>query len=612
MASAAIWIIVIVVIIVILLGVGLGVYFYRRSRRSKPPPVTPLTTTTTTPTAVFIPMTPPVTDTSTNPVRPAPGSLSLPPPGTGQSSINIPAPGTQGGKSVFLLGSVGCKGIPGFQDVGTISVLINPSTMQNLLGPQILPGMIASGNQLPPGTLTGVTQVGADTYTWITLQVCYGDKTTLPPNSGLFGLSSTVTPIGPIGFIINGTTSPFSLGGAAPPSAPGYYWTYPYLIDATDPTAYTLVPVSDPQGTNTVAFPVPPWGQSSLGPSGFSLLDYYDYTNTNQWMTAKLYPGVTPGGSPPPPPKGVPAYVPPPPPPPPKRYALKSDDTKNYLASGDQIYSPGGLYYVTMQIDGNATAYSSANPGNNPFWSTGTYNNPGARLVLQPSGDLQVLNSNREMIHNENIANQGTGPYTLTVSDQGFTIITDSTGKIIWRRPSDNTVGTTITTPLVTAPVTYPSSLKSSDAKNFLRPNEQLVSTGGKYYIINETGDPSRKAGNIVLYSAETPGNNAVWNTGTYGNPGAIFRLNVNGELEVLDSSGKQIHKEGTENSGTAPYTLTVLDSGAAVLRDANGIVTWKRPPNANLLEQSESPSWLWILLLVLIGVGVYLVLRKQ
>jgi len=57
------------------------------------------------------------------------------------------------------------------------------------------------------------------------------------------------------------------------------------------------------------------------------------------------------------------------------------------LASGASLLSPGGLFRLTMQTDGNLViaGYGGA------FWQTGTWGHPGSKLIEQANGNLAVI-----------------------------------------------------------------------------------------------------------------------------------------------------------------------------------------------------------------------------
>lgn len=59
------------------------------------------------------------------------------------------------------------------------------------------------------------------------------------------------------------------------------------------------------------------------------------------------------------------------------------------MLAGDQMVSPNRRTVFTMQSDGNLVLYRDGVAR----WSTGTWGNPGARLVLQPDGNLVVYSA---------------------------------------------------------------------------------------------------------------------------------------------------------------------------------------------------------------------------
>ncbi len=75
--------------------------------------------------------------------------------------------------------------------------------------------------------------------------------------------------------------------------------------------------------------------------------------------------------------------------------------------------------------------------------------------------------------------------------------------------------------------------------------------------------------GNLVLYA----GGRALWNTGTWGNPGAIAAQQTDGNLVVYSGSGRALWWSGTNGRGAT--TLAVQDDGNLVQYTAAGAAVW-------------------------------------
>jgi len=93
----------------------------------------------------------------------------------------------------------------------------------------------------------------------------------------------------------------------------------------------------------------------------------------------------------------------------------------------DALVSNNGLVNRIMQGDGNFVAYA---PGGNipvhAFWSTGTYGNPGAWVVLQDDGTLVVYDSANNPLWTSNTVQDLSSP-TCEYSDaNGYTYIETS------------------------------------------------------------------------------------------------------------------------------------------------------------------------------------------
>jgi hypothetical protein len=61
------------------------------------------------------------------------------------------------------------------------------------------------------------------------------------------------------------------------------------------------------------------------------------------------------------------------------------------LLPGQQLVSDNGLYNLVMQADGNLVEYTAGRR----LWSTATAGNPGARLIMQPGGNLVLYDTSR-------------------------------------------------------------------------------------------------------------------------------------------------------------------------------------------------------------------------
>jgi hypothetical protein len=107
---------------------------------------------------------------------------------------------------------------------------------------------------------------------------------------------------------------------------------------------------------------------------------------------------------------------------------------------------------------------------------------------------------------------------------------------------------TTVALPAVNSSAPAPVTLSAGDA---------LYSPGGQYRLVVQTD------GNVVVYG----NGRALWNTGTFGHPGATLAMQADGNLVVRDA-GRALWNSGTPQAGdTARLTLSA-DGSLQVVTD--------------------------------------------
>src|SRR4029077_5451152 len=94
--------------------------------------------------------------------------------------------------------------------------------------------------------------------------------------------------------------------------------------------------------------------------------------------------------------------------------------------------------------------------------------------------------------------------------------------------------------------------------------NQSIASPNGQYDLIMQ-GD-----GNLVEYG---PGGQVIWDSGTYGNPGAYAIMQGDGNLVVYSSAGTPLWNSGTYGNPGASFQLQ--NNGNAVIYQANGTALW-------------------------------------
>src|SRR5262249_3135637 len=96
-----------------------------------------------------------------------------------------------------------------------------------------------------------------------------------------------------------------------------------------------------------------------------------------------------------------------------------------------------------------------------------------------------------------------------------------------------------------------------------LTAGQSIYSPHGQYQLIMQ-GD-----GNLVEYG---PGGQAIWNSVTFGNPGAYATMQGDGNLVVYSSAGKALWNSGTYGH---PGASLVLADGGALEIIYRGTVLW-------------------------------------
>jgi hypothetical protein len=95
------------------------------------------------------------------------------------------------------------------------------------------------------------------------------------------------------------------------------------------------------------------------------------------------------------------------------------------LPSGQSLSSPSGQYLFAMGRDGNLTLTARRQV----LWASRTAGNPGARLTLQPDGDVVVYSSRNAPLWASNLRGPLGARYHLTVQDDGNVVVYSAAGK---------------------------------------------------------------------------------------------------------------------------------------------------------------------------------------
>jgi hypothetical protein len=215
--------------------------------------------------------------------------------------------------------------------------------------------------------------------------------------------------------------------------------------------------------------------------------------------------------------------------------------------SGQYLVSDNLQYALALQPDGNLVLYSSSNE---VLWQSGTVDHGsvlGARTFeFESNGNLVLLNSAGILW------STGTtfgGPFTqeqLVVQNDGNVVLYQQ-GHAVWQ--------------------THTANGNSSGSIQHLQP---MYSADG-HFALSVQAD-----GNVVIYGAtcygQTSGadplSDAVWQTGTYGHPGAVLVSQLDGNVVLYSSSGSVLWQTRTYGH-TGPVYLLMQNDGNLVIYSA-------------------------------------------
>ena len=218
-----------------------------------------------------------------------------------------------------------------------------------------------------------------------------------------------------------------------------------------------------------------------------------------------------------------------------------------HAAAGSNVLNPGetlqvnqfltssnGQYKLWMQSDGNFVLYS----GTRALWQAGIGGKGGVKAVMQGDGNLVVYNAAGQALWQSGTA--GNAGAHLAVQDDSNLVIYSPNNIPLWFSGVNNQT-------LISGQTLYA--------------NQYLQSHSGQYKLIMQ-GD-----GNLVLYT----GNQALWQSHTYNNPGAWAVMQSDGNLVIYNAAGQALWQSGT--AGKTGAYLAVQDDGNLVVYTSSGAV---------------------------------------
>lgn len=214
------------------------------------------------------------------------------------------------------------------------------------------------------------------------------------------------------------------------------------------------------------------------------------------------------------------------------------------LTAGQTLTSNDGRFVVAMQTDGNFVLYAEGTP----VWHSGTAGAPGAFVVMQPDGNMVVYTGGGQAVWSSGTF-RAAGSRAVLQDDGNFVVYTISDFPA-WQSG--------------TAGVLDPA-LDVLGPGESLSAEEGLVSQSLDFLAVMQ-GD-----GNLVLYDYE---GTVGWQSGTFGNPGALAVMQTDGNLVVYTADGRARWQSGT--AGNTGAFAVMQDDGNFVVYSAAGRPRWQ------------------------------------
>jgi hypothetical protein len=211
------------------------------------------------------------------------------------------------------------------------------------------------------------------------------------------------------------------------------------------------------------------------------------------------------------------------------------------LDAGQHLTSSNNQYTFEMQADGNLVLYGQGQA----LWASWTEGNPGAWVAMQSDGNLVVYaSSGRPLWATMSLAGTNLA-YSLQVQDDGNVVIYTASGRATWWSGIRNSV------------------LAQNES---LAAGQYLLSPNGYQLIMQADG-------NLVQYA----GQYALWDSRTFGNPGAWVIMQTDGNLVVYSSSGQPLWNSRTNGTQNLGYYLSVQSDSNLVIYTGTGQAIWAR-----------------------------------
>jgi hypothetical protein len=227
---------------------------------------------------------------------------------------------------------------------------------------------------------------------------------------------------------------------------------------------------------------------------------------------------------------------------------------RNEALSYSNIIAKNGPFILKMTLSGNLKLYNNSSI----IWSSNTSGNVGDYAVMQQDGNFVLYNEDATKVL-WSTGTSGNPGANLTISDQGFLNIQDSSGNIKFTtKPPDPPTGP--------SSAQFPSGNNSKTYSN----NQSILSNNGFNFVMQSDG-------NAVEYFDGFP----VFSTGTSGNPGAYAALQPDGNFTINNISNNCIWASNTMSAnGSGGGSIISLDNNGIInITSSNGDLLWPLPP---------------------------------
>ncbi|WP_213284303.1 glycoside hydrolase family 6 protein, partial [Cellulomonas hominis] len=212
------------------------------------------------------------------------------------------------------------------------------------------------------------------------------------------------------------------------------------------------------------------------------------------------------------------------------------------LPAGGSLAAVSGAHVLSVGADGDVTVRLGTGP---VLWHTGTTGNPGARLVQQPAGALEVRSASGALLWTTGVQSPGA---RSVIKPDGVLYTIDTAGRLAWKSTTDGPALRTTGTDRV--------------ASGGLLLAGESIATGDVRLTMGADGD-------LTLARAGT----VVWRTGTTTR-GAVARVTTEGDLQVV-ADGTVLWSTGTQVTGSR---LVVKDHARIYVVEPSGTSTWSSP----------------------------------